>query len=51
MSNTDEKIRLAMKTDLDNLTSIVEEMQTKITQLDEDVNQTVASAIEELAQI
>ena len=40
-----------MKTDLDNLTSIVEEMQTKITQLDEDVNQTVASAIEELAQI
>lgn len=51
MSNTDGKIRLAMKKEVEDLAAVIEELQTKITQLDEDVNTTVSSAVEELSKI
>lgn len=40
-----------MKKEVEDLAAVVEELQTKITQLDEDVNATVSSAVEELSKI
>lgn len=50
-ADADGKIRLAMKKEVEDLAAVVEELQTKITQLDEDVNTTVSSAVEELSKI
>lgn len=47
----DGKIRLAMKNEVEDLAAVIEELQTKIAQLDEDVNTTVSSAVEELSKI
>ena len=50
-ADADGKIRLAMKKEVEDLAAVVEELQTKIAQLDVDVNTTVSSAVEELSKI